>query len=53
MNPYGKTSVLESHFNEIAGKNSRLASLVKKSLHQRNLPVNILEVSALLQESLT
>ena len=41
-NPYGKTSVLESLFNEIAGINSRLASLVKKSLHQRHLPVNIL-----------
>ena len=29
-NPYGKTSVLEFFFNEIAGINSRLASLVKK-----------------------
>ena len=29
-NPYGKTSVLEFLFNEIAGINSRLASLVKK-----------------------
>ena len=52
-NPYEKTSVLESLFNEIAGINSKLASLVKKSLHQRHLPVNILELSALLQEGLT
>ena len=52
-NPYGKTSVLESLFNEIAGINSRLAFLVKKSLHQRHLPVSILELSALLQESFT
>ena len=40
-NPYGKTSVFESVFNEIAGINSRLASLVKKSLDQRHLPLNI------------
>ena len=40
-NPYEKTSGLESLFNEIAGINSRLASLVKKSLHQRHVPVNI------------
>ena len=52
-NPYGKTSVSESLFNEIAGINFRLASLVKKSFHQRHLPVNILELSALLQEGLT
>ena len=52
-NPYGKTSVLESVFNEITGINSRLASLLKKSLHQRHLPLNILELSALLQEGLT
>ena len=43
-NPYEKTSVLEFLFNEIAGINSRLASLVKKSLHQRHLPVNKLEL---------
>ena len=52
-NPYGKTSVLETVFNEIAGISSRLASLVKKSLHQRHLSLNILELSALLQEGLT
>ena len=40
-------------FNEIAGINSRLASLMKKSLHERHLPVNILELSALLQDFLT
>ena len=52
-NPYEKTSVSESLFNEIARINSRIASLVKKSLHQRHLPVNILELSALLQVGLT
>ena len=52
-NPYEKTSVLEALFNEIDGINSRLASLVKKSLHQRHLPVNILELSALQQEGPT
>ena len=52
-NPYGKTPVLEFLFNEIAGINSRLASLVKKSPYQRHVPVNILELSALLQEGLT
>ena len=52
-NPYGKTSSLESLFNEIAVLNSRLASLVKKSPHQRHLTVNILELSALLEEGLT
>ena len=31
MNPYGKTSVLQSLSNELAGINSRLASLVKKA----------------------
>ena len=50
---HGKTSVLESLFNEIAEINSRFASLVKKSLHQRHLPVNTLELSALIQEGLT
>ena len=29
-NPYAKTSLFESVFNEIAGINSRLASLMKK-----------------------
>ena len=52
-NPSAKTSVLESVFNEIVGINSRLASLMKKSLHQRHLPLNILELSALLQEGVT
>ena len=52
-NTYEKTSVLEYVFNEIAGINSRLTSLVKKSLHQRHLPLNILELSVLLQEGLT
>ena len=52
-NPYAKTSVLESVFNEIAWINSRLTCLMKKSLHQRHLPLNILELSALLQEGVT
>ena len=42
-----------SLFKEIAGINSRLVSFVKKLLRQRHLPVNILELSALLQEGLT
>ena len=52
-NLYAKTSVLESVFNEIEGKNSRLPSLIKKSFHQRHLLLNILELSALLQEGVT
>ena len=52
-NPYAKTSMLESVFNEIAGINPGLASLMKKNLHQRHLPLNILELSALLQEGVT
>ena len=39
-------------FNEIAGVNSRPATLAKKVLNQGGLPVNILELSALLQERL-
>ena len=39
-------------FNEIAGVNSRPAPLAKKVLHQGGLPVNVLELSALLQERL-
>ena len=38
-------------FNEIAKINS--GPLVKKGLHQGGLPVNIIELSALLQEGLT
>ena len=38
-------------FNKIAETNSRF--LVKKGLHQGGLPVNISELSALLQEGLT
>ena len=40
-------------FNEIAGINSRPGTSAKKSLHQGCLPVNILELSALLQEGRT
>ena len=40
-----------SLFNEIAEINSR--PLVKKGLHQGGLPVNILQLSAFLQEGLT
>ena len=50
-NAFVETSVLESVFNQMAGINSRLASLMKKSLHQRHLSLNMLEFSALLQES--
>ena len=39
-------------FNEIAGTNSRPGTSSKKSLHQGGLPVNMLELSALLQEGL-
>ena len=39
--------------NEIAGINSRLTSLMKKSLHERHLLLHILELSALLQEGVT
>ena len=39
-------------FNEIAEMNSRPATLVKKSLHQACLRVNILELSELLQKGL-
>ena len=49
----GKSLPWSPLFNEIAGINFRLASLVKKSLQQRHLPVNILELLALLQEGLT
>ena len=52
-NPYAQTSVLNSVFNEIAGINSKLASFMKKSLHKRHLPLNMLELSALLQEGVT
>ena len=38
-------------FNEIAEINSRF--LVEKGLHQEGLPVNVLELLALLQEGLT
>ena len=51
--PYAKLSVFESVFNQIAGINSRFAPLRKKNLHQKHLPLNILELSVLLQEGLT
>ena len=38
-------------FNEMTETNSRF--LVKKGLHQGGLPVNMLELSAILQEGLT
>ena len=52
QDPFRKSSVMESFFNEIAGMNSRPATSVKKSLHQGCLPVNILELSELLQKGL-
>ena len=39
-------------FNEIAGINSRPATLAKKGLHRGHLAVNILENSPVLQEGL-
>ena len=51
--PCAKTSVLESVSNEISGINFRLASLMKKSFHQRHLTLNVLELPAPLQESVT
>ena len=51
--PYAKVSMLESVFNEIAEINSRLASLMIKGLNQKHLLLNILELSALLQEGVT
>ena len=49
----GKPLYWSPFLNEIAGIKSRLASLVKKSLPQRHLPVNILILLALVQEGLT
>ena len=40
-------------FNEIAGINSRPGISAKNTLHKGCLPVNILELSAFLQEDLT
>ena len=48
----GKLLCWNLFFNEIAGINSRLASFVEKHLHQKHLPVNILELEALLQDGL-
>ena len=39
--------------NEIAWIDSKPVTLAKKGLHQRGLPVNILELPLLLQEGLT
>ena len=50
QNPCRKHSALESFFNEIAEINFR--PLVKKGLHQWGLPVNVLKLSAFLQEGL-
>ena len=51
QDPCRKSSVMDV-FNEIAGMNSRPATSVKKILQQGCLPVNILELSELLQEGL-
>ena len=45
--------VVELFFNQIARISSRLATLVKRSLHQGSFFVNTLEFSALLQKGLT
>ena len=44
------TSALQSAFNDTAGIDSRPATLLEKSFHQVDFPVNTL---ALLQKSLT
>ena len=44
--------MVEAFLNEIAGKISRPAVLVEKSLRQGGLSVSVLELSALLQEGL-
>ena len=48
---WGAINKIAEIFNEIAGINSSIFS--EKSLHQRHLPVNVLELSAPLQEGLT
>ena len=45
--------VVELFFNQIAGVNSRLATLLKRSLRRGGCFKNTLEFSALLQEGLT
>ena len=45
--------VVELFFNQIAGINSRLATLLKRSLRRGGCFVNTLELSALLQKGLT
>ena len=45
--------VVEHFFNQIAGKNSRPATLLKRSLRRGGFFVNTLEFSALLQKGLT
>ena len=45
--------VVELFFNQIAGTNSRLATLLKISLRRGGCFVNTLEFSALLQKGLT
>ena len=44
--------VVELFFNQIAGINSRLATLLKRSLCREGFFVNILEFLALLQKGL-
>ena len=45
--------VMELFFNQIAGINSRLATLLKRSFRQGGCFVNTLEFSALLEKGLT
>ena len=45
--------VVELFFNQVAGINSRLAALLKRSLRGGGFFVNTLEFSALLQKGLT
>ena len=52
QDPGRKSSVMKSFLMKLLGMTFRPATSVKKSLHQRCLPVNILELSKLLQKGL-
>ena len=53
QNQYWKTSAVESVLNKIARRDSRLATILKRSFHQVGFPVNTLELPVLLQKGLT
>ena len=52
QDPCRKSSVMEPILMKLLGMTFRPANSVKKSLRQRSLPVNILELSELLQKVL-